>query len=50
MDTESDLRTPEQPHDRPLIISDICLYGDCDCDMPGCICECHDENGCDHDH
>lgn len=31
-------------------ISDICLYGDCDCDMPGCACECHGPEGCDHDH
>jgi len=31
------------------VISDICLYGDCDCTMPGCACECHD-GGCDHDH
>jgi len=30
-------------------ISDACLYGDCDCDLPGCMCECHGD-GCDHDH
>lgn len=31
-------------------ISDVCLYGDCDCTLPGCACECHTEHGCDHDH
>ena len=31
-------------------ISDICLYGDCQCEMPGCGCGCHTEFGCDHDH